>query len=140
MPPTPVLAHDRPLIGDPSLVDGEAVARALHTDLEGGLGTGDAAARLARDESNELRAVVQIPTWRRILGQFQYPLIQPAAGCPGDRAGGLLELGEGDLVGADARLVRAAALRVQEASLTGESEVVLKDVATLAASARLATG
>ncbi len=206
MSPTPVLAHDRPSIGDPSLVDGETVARALHTDLEGGLGAGDAAARLARDGPNELRAAVQIPTWRRILGQFQDPLIylllgavaialaawlvEGRQGWPVDAiviaavivlnaalgyaqeakadnavaalsgmtsatcavlrdgspmriasaqlvVGDLLELGEGDLVGADARLVRAAALRVQEASLTGESEAVLKDVATMAASAPL---
>ena len=41
--------------------------------------------------------------------------------------GDLLVLGEGDAVGADAHLVKAASLRVQEASLTGESEAVLKD-------------
>ncbi len=52
--------------------------------------------------------------------------------------GDLLVLGEGDAVGADARLVRAAALRVQEASLTGESEAVLKDAATLIAPAAVA--
>ncbi len=51
--------------------------------------------------------------------------------------GDVLLLGEGDLVGADARLVRAATLRVQEASLTGESEAVLKDPATLPAPAPL---
>jgi magnesium-transporting ATPase (P-type) len=51
--------------------------------------------------------------------------------------GDLLVLGEGDSVGADARLVQAASLRVQEASLTGESEAVLKDAATLAAPAAL---
>jgi P-type E1-E2 ATPase len=45
--------------------------------------------------------------------------------------GDLLVLAEGDSVGADARLVQAAALRIQEASLTGESEAVLKDTATL---------
>ncbi len=45
--------------------------------------------------------------------------------------GDLLVLGEGDSVGADARLLQAASLRVQEASLTGESEAVLKDAATL---------
>ena len=45
--------------------------------------------------------------------------------------GDLLLLGEGDAVGADARLAVATSLRVQEASLTGESEAVLKDVATL---------
>jgi magnesium-transporting ATPase (P-type) len=45
--------------------------------------------------------------------------------------GDMLVLGEGDAVGADARLVQATSLRVQEASLTGESEAVLKDAATL---------
>lgn len=53
---------------------------------------------------------------------------------PGD----VLLLDEGDAVGADARLLTAAALRVQEASLTGESEPVLKDTATLPAPAPLA--
>ncbi len=48
---------------------------------------------------------------------------------PGD----VLMLGEGDAVGADARLVQTASLRVQEASLTGESEAVLKDPAILPA-------
>ena len=45
--------------------------------------------------------------------------------------GDLLVLGEGDAVGADARLFEATSLRLQEASLTGESEAVLKDAATL---------
>ncbi|WP_371816961.1 cation-translocating P-type ATPase [Rhodoferax sp. AJA081-3] len=45
--------------------------------------------------------------------------------------GDVLVLAEGDAVGADARLVEAAALRVQEASLTGESAAVAKDAATL---------
>ena len=51
--------------------------------------------------------------------------------------GDVLLLGEGDAVGADARLVQAASLRVQEASLTGESEAVLKAVATLPGPAAL---
>ncbi len=51
--------------------------------------------------------------------------------------GDLLVLGEGDAVGADARLIQAASLRVQEASLTGESEAVLKDSAVLPAAAAL---
>ncbi len=45
--------------------------------------------------------------------------------------GDVLVLGEGDAVGADGRLTQAASLRVQEASLTGESEAVVKDPATL---------
>ncbi len=52
---------------------------------------------------------------------------------PGD----LLELGEGDAVGADARLLQAVSLRLQEASLTGESEAVDKDPATLVHAAAL---
>lgn len=185
---------------DPSLLDADAVARTLGTDLERGLGTEEAAARLARDGRNELRAASREPTWRRVLSQFQDPLIylllaavaitlaawliegrhgwpvdaivialvivlngglgyaqeakaenavaalasMTAATCSVLRNGELLRipsaelvvgdvlvLGEGDLVGADARLVRAAALRIQEASLTGESEAVLKDPATL---------
>ncbi|HEX6235271.1 MAG TPA: cation-translocating P-type ATPase [Jiangellaceae bacterium] len=46
---------------------------------------------------------------------------------PGD----LLVLAEGDTVAADARLLTAATLKVSEASLTGESEPVLKDARTL---------
>jgi P-type Ca2+ transporter type 2C len=46
---------------------------------------------------------------------------------PGD----LLILSEGDTVAADARLLSAATLKVSEASLTGESEAVLKDARTL---------
>jgi magnesium-transporting ATPase (P-type) len=45
--------------------------------------------------------------------------------------GDLLALEAGDAVGADARLVQAAALSVREASLTGESEAALKNAATL---------
>ena len=47
---------------------------------------------------------------------------------PGD----VLLLAEGDAVAADARLVEAASLMVTEASLTGESEPVLKDAAPIA--------
>ena len=51
--------------------------------------------------------------------------------------GDVLVLAEGDAVGADARLLQASALRLLEASLTGESGAVLKDAATLAAPAAL---
>ena len=53
---------------------------------------------------------------------------------PGD----ILLLEEGDAVGADGRLLLSANLRVQEASLTGESEAVLKDAAPLNGPAPLA--
>ncbi|MFN9504554.1 MAG: cation-translocating P-type ATPase [Rubrivivax sp.] len=51
--------------------------------------------------------------------------------------GDLLVLSEGDAVGADARLVKAVGLRLLEASLTGESESVLKDAKPLTAPAAL---
>jgi len=53
---------------------------------------------------------------------------------PGD----ILILEEGDAVGADGRLTRSANLRVQEASLTGESEAVQKDTMRLEAAVPLA--
>jgi magnesium-transporting ATPase (P-type) len=46
--------------------------------------------------------------------------------------GDVLNLSEGDSVGADARLVSAAGLRLQEASLTGESETTPKSSDPLA--------
>ena len=52
---------------------------------------------------------------------------------PGD----VLLLAEGDAVSADARILEAASLSVAEASLTGESEPVLKDVASVPAGAAL---
>jgi Ca2+-transporting ATPase len=45
--------------------------------------------------------------------------------------GDVLVLAEGDAVGADARLAQAAALKLLEAPLTGESAAVLKDAALL---------
>jgi Ca2+-transporting ATPase len=84
----------------------------------------DAAAALAR----------MVEATSAVMRDGQLTRVPSAALVRGD----LLVLGEGDAVGADARLVRAAALRVQEASLTGESEAVLKDAATLTASAPVA--
>src|SRR5690606_10187537 len=195
-----------PALDDPSMLDVEVVRRMLEADLEHGLSAGEAARRLARDGPNELRAAPPTPPWRRMLAQFQDPLIYLLLaaivialiawlmagrdGWPVDviviglivvlngllgyaqeaRArdavaalsrmtaatsavlrdgelkripsaqlvrGDLLALGEGDAVGADARLVEAAALRVQESSLTGESEAVLKDEGTLPGPAAL---
>lgn len=52
--------------------------------------------------------------------------------------GDILLLAEGDRVGADARLIDAQGLLVQQASLTGESEAVLKQVGDLSEEVPLA--
>ncbi|MEO6199657.1 MAG: cation-translocating P-type ATPase [Cryobacterium sp.] len=191
---------------DPSLLDAVEVARRLEVDPAAGLSAAEAARRLERDGPNELRAAPAVPTWRKVLAQFQDPLIylllaavvvslgvwlaEGARAWPidaiviaaivalnavlgyvqearADRAvaalstmtaasstvlrggelrtvhssdlvrGDLLVLGEGDQVGADARLMSAKALRVAEASLTGESEAVTKHPVTLPGTAQL---
>ncbi len=191
---------------DPSTADTDEVARVLQADIENGLSSREASRRLSENGRNELRSAPRAPAWRRVLSQFQDPLIylllvaiaialvawaiEGFTGWPVDAIviativllngllghvqeakaanavaalarmtavtsavvrdgrslripsaelvrGDLLELGEGDAVGADARLVQATSLRLQEASLTGESEAVLKDCATLRTSAAL---
>lgn len=185
---------------DPSLASVDDLARLHRADLENGLTSEGARQRLAQNGPNELLAAPRTPTWRRILSQFQDPLIylllaaiaislaawvfEGLSGWPVDAiviaaivilngvlghvqeakahdavaalarmsastasvvrdgqtqrvpsaelvTGDLLVLAEGDAIAADARLVRAASLRVQEGSLTGESEAVLKDPAPL---------
>lgn len=60
---------------DPSLLDADAVIRALHTDSEHGLSSAEAAARLARYGKNELVGALPVPVWRKLLAQFEDPLI-----------------------------------------------------------------
>ena len=193
-------------IGDASVMDASAVAAALGVDVETGLSAQEATSRLAQSGPNELRAAPRVPAWRRVLAQFQDPLIylllaavaiallawwvEGRVGWPVDAIviaavvllngvighvqeakaqnavaalakmtaatagvlrdgkpqrvpsaalvrGDVLVLAEGDAVGADARLLQATTLRVQEAALTGESEAVLKDIATLSQPAAL---
>src|SRR5690606_41826464 len=50
---------------------------------------------------------------------------------PGD----IMLIEEGDTIPADGRLIRSTSLTVSEAALTGDSEAVEKDTATLAAEA-----
>jgi magnesium-transporting ATPase (P-type) len=187
-------------VTDPWLADPAAVAGRLATDMSAGLTAEEAAERLARVGPNRLDATPPVPTWRKLLAQFQDPLVllligavgislvmwmvEGAVGVPyeavviavilvanavlgyvqearaeqavealqrmaastssvirdgvGQRVpaedvvpGDVLVLAEGDAVSADARLVEAASLMVAEASLTGESEPVLKDAVTL---------
>lgn len=191
---------------DPSLASAEEVSREFDVDIERGLTSAEAAARLERHGPNELRATEGEPAWRRFLKQFADPLVylllvaiiisvaawvlEGATGVPIDAVvilaivlanaiigfvqenraadavaaladmtashatvlrdgrltdvasadivpGDVLVLSEGDAVAADGRLISASSLRVQEASLTGESEAVAKDPATLDAPAQL---
>ena len=189
---------------EPSLRDPADIAAEFGVDTATGLTREEAQRRLERDGPNELRSKPPVPLWRRLLSQFQDPLVylllvaivislaawvaEGAAGMPVDvvviavivvlnavigfvqeaRAedavaalasmtaanstvlrdgrletltaaglvrGDVLVLAEGDAIGADSRLFVASGLKVQEASLTGESEATDKDVATLAARA-----
>lgn len=193
-------------LDDPSVNGTEAVAKAAGADLENGLAPQEVLLRFSRNGPNELRPATPVPAWRRLLLQFQDPLVylllaaiiislaawfvEGRQGWPIDAVviaivvmlnsalgyfeearaqgavaalarmtqahssvirgglalrvpsdslvvGDLLVLDEGDAVGADARLMKATALHVQEASLTGESHAVIKDVAALAAPAAL---
>jgi len=203
----PVKAGNLGDIGDPSVMEPDAVATALDVNIETGLSAQEAAQRLVQNGPNELRAAPRIPAWRRALAHFQDPLIylllaaavialiawwvEGRGGWPIDAMviaavvllnavisqvqeakaqnavaalakmtaanttvlrdgkpqpvpsaelvrGDVIVLAEGDAVGADARLLLAASLKVQEAALTGESEAVLKAIATLPQSAPLA--
>ncbi|KAB2758341.1 MULTISPECIES: cation-translocating P-type ATPase [Brucella/Ochrobactrum group] len=183
------------------------VVDVLASHAERGLTKAEAARRLAEYGHNRLRAAKAIPVWRRVLAQFQDPLVYLLLGAiiialaawviegrhgwpidavviamvvlanailgfvqdakaanavaalarmtaantsvlrDGERIripsadlvpGDIMLLEEGDAVGADGRLISAASLRIQEASLTGESEAVLKDAAMLRKPAPLA--
>ena len=73
-------------LDDPSIIEADQVARALGTDLDNGLSSQEAARRLAADGPNELRAAPPVPTWRRVLAQFQDPLVYLLLVAVGDRA------------------------------------------------------
>jgi len=191
---------------DPTLARAVEVADALGVEPTVGLTAAEAARRLEADGPNELREARATPLWRRILSQFQDPLIylllgallvallawvlEGAEGLPidvivigaiviinaiigvvqearadeavaalsrmteanslvlrdGERGtvpsselvrGDVIVLGEGDQVGADARLVESSGLRVAEASLTGESQPVDKHPRALEGPAEL---
>ena len=51
------------------------IAKTLGADLENGLSTQEAASRLANNGRNELQSAPPTPAWRRVLAQFQDPLI-----------------------------------------------------------------
>lgn len=78
----------------------------------------------------EVKAVAAVEALRR-LGASHANVVRGGRTCrvttPELVVGDLLELGEGDAVGADCRLIATATLQVSEASLTGESEAVMKN-------------
>jgi len=198
--------ESQPTLTDPWSTEAADVAARLDTDPVAGLTAAEGSARLARVGPNRLDATPPVPTWRKLLAQFQDPLVllligaviislvmwavEGATGVPYEAVviavilianavlgyvqearaeqavaalqrmaaatssvirdgveqripaeevvpGDVLVLAEGDAVSADARLVEAASLMVAEASLTGESEPVLKEVATLPGSVAL---
>ena len=62
-------------IADASVMDADAVAKALGVNVETGLSAQEAASRLASNGPNALRSAPRAPAWRRVLAQFQDPLI-----------------------------------------------------------------
>ena len=60
---------------DPSVKDAADVAQALGADLDIGLTSQEAARRCSENGPNELRAAPRVPAWRRVLAQFQDPLV-----------------------------------------------------------------
>ena len=63
------------VVGDAFLLAPETVEARLDVDTTTGLSDAEAARRLAADGPNELRGTPPVPTWRKILAQFQDPLI-----------------------------------------------------------------
>ena len=67
---------DRPDVAtNPWQRPAEEVANELGTDLQQGLTTSEAQARLERYGPNELEAGEAVPAWKKFLAQFQDPLI-----------------------------------------------------------------
>ena len=75
----PASADPTPLT-DPSLQDAAAVARQLGCDTSQGLGTADAAQRLAADGANQLHQAAPTAAWRRALAPLAEPLSLLLAG------------------------------------------------------------
>jgi len=60
---------------DWSIQEADAAIDALKTDVVAGLTAQEAAERLSVNGRNELQPELPVPAWRRILAQFQSPLI-----------------------------------------------------------------
>src|SRR5688572_5403735 len=64
-----------PVTEDHSGRNADAVAHAFGVDIVVGLSVTEAGRRLAEHGPNQLRTVEARPVWRRILAQFQDPLV-----------------------------------------------------------------
>ena len=62
-------------VADPSVQSPEALVREVGTDPETGLTSTQASRRLQKDGLNQLRATRPVPGWKRLLMQFQDPLV-----------------------------------------------------------------
>ncbi|MGC5583368.1 cation-translocating P-type ATPase [Ornithinimicrobium sp. W1665] len=191
----------------PHLTGARELSDLLEVDPDVGLSSTEVEIRLAEHGPNELRSTDRVPLWRRVLAQFQDPLVylllvaivvsitawvlEGAQGLPVDAIvigailvlnavlgfvqeakaedavaalatmtaasssvlrdgrptelpsadlvpGDVLLLSEGDAVGADARLLEASGLKVQEAALTGESAATVKSATSLSGEVALA--
>jgi Ca2+-transporting ATPase len=71
----PDSASHIPVEEDHSVQHADAVAHAIGVDVARGLNVAEAARRLAEHGPNQLRTVEARPVWRRILAQFQDPLV-----------------------------------------------------------------
>lgn len=129
---------------DPSLIDIAALVAAFGTDLERGLGVTQAAKRLHDDDlgcrlirrSGQPRGIFAIVFLCAALAKMPTAASAVLDGGAVVRVfstelvkDNLLLLAEGEAVGADARLVQAAALTLLAAPVTSESGAVLKDAA-----------
>ena len=63
------------LMADPSVSDAQAVAKEFDANIETGLSAQQASERLAANGLNALRSAPREPVWRRLLRQFQDPLV-----------------------------------------------------------------
>ncbi|MET0543462.1 MAG: cation-transporting P-type ATPase [Variovorax sp.] len=70
-------------LGDPSVLAIDRVLHALDADAERGLTSQEAARRLGEQGRNELRGAPTLATWRRMLAQFQDPLVYLLLGAIG---------------------------------------------------------
>ena len=62
-------------MADPSVSDTDTVTKEFDANIETGLSAQQASERLAKNGTNTLRSAPRPPVWRRILRQFQDPLV-----------------------------------------------------------------